>query len=163
MLYRTKRGDPKRPVYNLHLSYLQEYNFFRAKSCGKQDEEQTSQTANQYMPARKHSLTLRGEWDHQFGKHFGLNVSLSGRALSSVSNEEYYDLSTPERGTHEVIYPAYSLWKMQVAGRINNWMKLTLTVDNIFNYRPEYYYYNAPLTQGINLVGGASFDVDKLF
>ena len=126
-------------------------------------EEQTSQTANQYMPARKHSLTLRGDWDHQFGKHFGLNVSLSGRALSSVSNVEYYDLSTPERGTHEVVYPAYSLWKMQVVGRINNWMRLTLTVDNIFNYRPEYYYYNAPLTQGINLMGGVSFDVDKLF
>lgn len=126
-------------------------------------EEQTSQTANQYMPARKHSLTLRGDWDHEFGKHFGLNVSLSGRALSSVSNNEYYDLSTPERGTHEVIYPAYSLWKMQVVGRLKKWMKLTLTVDNIFNYRPEYYYYNAPLTQGINLMGGVSFDIDKIF
>lgn len=122
-------------------------------------EDLAESTANQYMPARKHSLTVRGEWDHQFTKTWGININLSGRALSSVKNEEYYDLGYPEKGTHEVNYPAYSLWKLQVTGRMKNWLKMTLTVDNIFNYRPEYYYYNAPLTEGTNVMFGVSIDL----
>lgn len=126
-------------------------------------EALTAETANQYMPARPHSLTLRGEWDHQFSKTLGLNIALSGRVLSSVANDEYYSLSTPELGTHEVQYPAYSLWKLQLTGRVKNWMHVSFTIDNLFNYRPLYYYYNAPLTQGINLLCGVSLDIDKIF
>lgn len=126
-------------------------------------EEMTAKTSNQYMPARPHSLTARLEWDRQLSKTFGLNVALSGRFLSRVSNEEYYSLSAPELGTHEVHYPAYALCKLQLGARIRRWAQLTFTIDNLLNYRPTYYYYNAPLTQGINFLGGVSLDIDKLF
>ena len=33
-------------------------------------------------------------------------------------------------------------------------IKLTVALDNLFNYKPKYYYLNAPLTDGINLKGG---------
>lgn len=42
-------------------------------------------------------------------------------------------------------------------------VKLTVTVDNIFNYRPDYYYLNAPRTDGTNVMVGLSVDIDKLF
>lgn len=122
-------------------------------------EDLTNRTANQYMPARNHSLTLRVDWDKQITKSFGLNIALSGRALSGVSNNEYYDVSNPDKGTHEVNYPAYSLWKLQATTRFWNKVRATFTIDNLFNYRPEYYYYNAPLTQGINFLGGVSVDL----
>jgi outer membrane receptor for ferrienterochelin and colicins len=38
-----------------------------------------------------------------------------------------------------------------------------LALDNLFNYKPDYYYLNAPLTDGIRLQVGASIDVDALF
>lgn len=41
--------------------------------------------------------------------------------------------------------------------------KVTAALDNLFNYRPQYYYLNCPLTDGIALQVGLSVDVDKLF
>jgi outer membrane receptor for ferrienterochelin and colicins len=35
-------------------------------------------------------------------------------------------------------------------------------VDNLFNHRPDYYYYNAPLTTGTNFLVGLSLDIDRL-
>lgn len=42
-------------------------------------------------------------------------------------------------------------------------VKVTAALDNLFNYRPQYYYLNCPLTDGIALQVGLSVDVDKLF
>lgn len=117
---------------------------------------------NQYIPAREHSLTARFEWDRQLNRHYGLNVVLHGRLLSSVDNVEYVDYYDISRGTQYVKYPAYTIWKLSTSHRIGNAVTLTLAVDNVFNYRPEYYYLNAPITDGANLQIGLSIDVDKL-
>ena len=117
---------------------------------------------NQYSPAREHSLTARFEWDRQLNRHYGLNVVLHGRLLSSVDNVEYVDYYDISRGTQHVKYPAYTIWKLSTSHRIGNAVTLTLAVDNVFNYRPEYYYLNAPITDGANLQIGLSIDVDKL-
>ena len=37
-----------------------------------------------------------------------------------------------------------------------------LTVDNLFDYRPDHYQYNSPFTVGRTYKVGASVDVDKL-
>ena len=123
---------------------------------------------NQYIPARSHSLTARLEWDHQFSRHYGLNVSLNGRAMSGVDNDEFVDYKTRDAATgrllkHTVHYNPYTLWKLSLAQRIGPAVKLTLAADNVFNYRPDYYYLNAPLTDGIVLQVGLSIDVEKLF
>lgn len=137
---------------------------FSAKASYMFTHEQMSETtANQYMPARKHSLTVRCEWDRQMTQNYGINISLSGRALGSVKSEEYRNILSPEEGTHSVEYPAYSIWKMMVVCRIGSWAKASVTIDNIFDYKPEYYYYNSPLTQGINIMGGISLEIDKIF
>jgi len=42
-------------------------------------------------------------------------------------------------------------------------VRLNLTADNLLNYRPHIYYYNAPLTDGLNLSVGMTLDLDRLF
>ena len=73
---------------------------------------------------------------------------------------DYYDIS---RGTTAIHYPAYTLWKLSAVQRFGKAVKLTAAVDNLFNYKPKYYYFNSPLTDGANLMLGLSIDINKLF
>ena len=118
---------------------------------------------NQYIPARKHSMTSHVDWDHQWSKHYGTNIGLDGRFLSSVDNEEFVDYYDISKGVRTIHYPAYALFKLSLVQRISNSIKVSVILDNIFNYKPEYYYLNCPLTDGTNLMIGMSVDVDKLF
>ena len=125
-------------------------------------DEEGNTVNNQYIPAREHTLTTRLEWDHQWTKQYGLNIALHGRFLSSVNNVEYADYYEISKGTVCIKYPAYSLWKLSTTQRIGKAFKLTLSIDNLFNYRPQYYYLNAPVTDGTNIQAGISIDIDKL-
>lgn len=113
----------------------------------------------QYMPARPHSLTARVNWARVFSKNYVFDAGLNGRFLSAVSNSEYKDLYDLSQGTAKVRYPAYTLWKLSVTQTFIGKLKLTLALDNLFNYRPKYYYLNAPLTDGINLMAGLSYQI----
>ena len=62
-----------------------------------------------------------------------------------------------------VSYPAYTIWKLSLVQCFGPAVKVTAALDNLFNYRPQYYYLNCPLTDGIALQVGLSVDVDKLF
>lgn len=120
-------------------------------------EDNGTSTANQYMPARNHSLTARVDWDKTWTDKVSSVLSLSGRAVSGVDNTEYVDIYDVSKGTNEIHYPAYSLWKLQASVRFWKKLQVNVTVDNIFNYKPDYYYYNAPLTTGTALLAGLSF------
>ena len=118
---------------------------------------------NQYIPARKHSLTARVDWDKQFTRDYGLMLSLDGSFRSEVKNIEFIDYYDISKGTSTVCYPAYTLWKLSAIQRFGTAVRLTLTADNLLNYKPKYYYFNSPMTDGINLMLGLSVDMDKLF
>ena len=118
------------------------------------------QTAiNQYIPARKHSLTARVDWSHSFSKNVSLNAALNGRYLSGVENVEYRDYYNLAAGTVRVRYPAYTLWKLSASLQLTDYASLSLAVDNLLNYKPKYYYLNCPLTDGANLQVGVSIDL----
>ncbi len=111
---------------------------------------------NQYIPARPSSLNANLEWYRAVADNFNITLALNGRVYSEVTNIEYrnyYDLS---QGTVDVRYPAYTLWKLSATASFRNHIKLTLAVDNLFNYKPKYYYLNAPLTDGANFMAGLS-------
>ncbi|MGM9853033.1 MAG: TonB-dependent receptor plug domain-containing protein [Muribaculaceae bacterium] len=114
---------------------------------------------NPYIPARKHTLTARADWEKDFSKKYSLTLSVNGRFLSGVDNVEYKDYYDISAGTVTVSYPAYTLWKLSVSQLFLGKIKLTLALDNIFNYKPRYYYLNCPLTDGINFQAGLSFDI----
>lgn len=118
---------------------------------------------NQYIPARKHSIVARGSWQHAFSRDYDILISLNGRFLSGVDNKEYADYYDISKGMVDIHYPAYTLWKLSLVQNIARAFHLTVAVDNLLNYKPEYYYLNCPLTDGANLMVGLSIDIDKLF
>ena len=118
---------------------------------------------NQYIPAREHAFNARMDYDHQFSKHYGLNIGLQGRFLSGVENVEYKNYYDVSEGTISVSYPAYTLWKLSLVQRIGNAVKVNAALDNLFGYKPKYYYLNSPLTDGVTFQVGLSIDIDKLF
>lgn len=118
---------------------------------------------NQYIPAREHALNARVDFDKQFSKKYGLNIALQGRVLSGVENVEYKDYYDVSKGTITVEYPAYTIWKLSVVQRVGNAVKVTAALDNVFGYKPKYYYLNSPITDGVNFQISMSIDIDKLF
>lgn len=114
---------------------------------------------SQYIPLRNHTFTARASYDKSFSKNYAISASISGRALSDVDHIEYKNYYDMSEGTITVHYPAYTLWKLSLVQQIGRYVKVTLAVDNIFNYKPEYYYLNCPLTDGANFMAGLSLDI----
>lgn len=109
---------------------------------------------------RPHSAVLRLDYDHNF-KTWGFNVGLSGRYLSKLTADQYTS-ATMYTHTQRITYPGYQIWKFTAIGRLNQGVRMTLSVDNILNYKPNYYYINSPITTGTTLSCGLSIDIDKL-
>ena len=117
---------------------------------------------NQYIPAREHAFNVRVDYDRQFTRHYGMNIGLQGRVLSGVKNVEYKDYYDVSQGTITVSYPAYTIWKLSLSQRIGKAVKVNVALDNLFGYKPKYYYLNSPITDGVTFQVGMSIDIDKL-
>lgn len=124
-------------------------------------DKQGNAVNNQYIPARRHSLNVRYDYDRQFSARYGISAGISGRLLSCTENEEYRNYYDVSQGTVRVSYPAYTMWKLSLVQRIGKAVKLTTALDNLFNYRPKYYYLNSPVTDGINFQIGLSVDIHE--
>lgn len=130
------------------LSYAYTYEHI------KKGEPLTSST-------RPHTATARIEYG-KYWKNYGFNLSLNGRYLSQVTTDVYTS-STSYEETEKQTYPAYSIWKLSMSNKIWKGINLTLTVDNLFNYVPSYYYSNSPSTTGTTFMAGLSLNVEELF
>lgn len=124
-------------------------------------DKQGNAVNNQYIPARRHSLNVRYDYDRQFSARYGISAGISGRLLSGTENEEYRNYYDVSQGTVRVSYPVYTMWKLSLVQRIGKAVKLTTALDNLFNYRPKYYYLNSPVTDGINFQIGLSVDIHE--
>lgn len=125
-------------------------------------DKQGNAVNNQYIPARRHSLNVRYDYDRQFSARYGISAGISGRLLSGTENEEYRNYYDVSQGTVRVSYPPYTMWKLSLVQRIGKAVKLTTALDNLFNYRPKYYYLNSPVTDGVNFQIGLSIDIHEL-
>lgn len=110
---------------------------------------------------RPHTATTRIEYG-KYWKNYGFNLALNGRFLSKVTTDVYTSSSSYEE-TERQTYPAYMIWKLSMANRIWKGVNLTLTVDNLFNYVPSYYYSNSPSTTGTTFMAGLSIDIEEFF
>lgn len=124
------------------------------------EQAPTVGTLTPYMPARPHSATARLAYDRRFSPQYAVGVQLSGRFLSALSGREYNSATGASRTLH---YPAYALLRLALTQQMGTAVRLNLTADNLLNYRPHIYYYNAPLTDGLNLSVGMTLDLDRLF
>lgn len=139
-----------RGVWQCGLSASLSYNFTREESRGS--------SASQYCPARPHSLNARLQWSKEWVKGYDTTLTLSGRFLSKVSYLSMYMYEPFE--TKKIVNPAYTLWKVQLSQRVTRYFSFNVAVDNIFNYAPAVYSYNAPVTLGANLMVGLNIDID---
>lgn len=110
---------------------------------------------------RPHTATARVEYGKQW-KNYGFNVSLNGRVLSKVTCDEYTS-STSYEETVRRTYPAYSIWNLNLTQHIYRGMNLSFTVDNLFNYRPDYYYNNSPSTTGTTCSAALCINIEEFF
>ena len=110
---------------------------------------------------RPHTATARIAYDKDWN-NYGLSVALSGRYLSKLTTDVYTEMTSYEQ-TEKQTYPGYSIWKLSLTQRVWQGINLTLAVDNLFNYRPDYYYSNSPSTTGTTCSIGLSVDVEQLF
>ncbi len=111
-------------------------------------EHNPNQAPNQFMPARPHAMTYRVDYERSVGSSYRFNVSLNGRWLSAVTNREYRSTQHPEQGIMQVHYPDYNLHKFQLTQHWKDLVSLTFSIDNLLGYKPDNYFYNAPLTTG---------------
>jgi len=151
-------------VYGADLTARYRWNIVSAKVGYAFTKERLPQSDgntinNQYIPARPHALNWEVGLDKAFSSDYAWSATLSGRLLSAVDNEEYRDYYDISQGTTTIHYPAYSLWKLMLVGRLWNRAKVSLTVDNLLNYKPDYYYLNAPVTDGTNVMIGLAIDL----
>ena len=110
---------------------------------------------------RPHSATARIEYGKSW-KNYGFNVAISGRILSSVTTEVYTSATNYE-DTETQTYPAYTIWKLTVSQDIWRGIQLNVIVDNLFNYRPDYYYSSTPSTVGTTAAVSLSMNIEEFF
>ncbi len=138
-----------RARWNCGISGQISYNYTHEESRGG--------GAKQYCPARPHSLNTRWTYTHEWRPNCATEVSVSGRFLSKVSYTSVYMYAPFDE--YRVTNPAYTLWKVQLTQSLCSGFSVTVAVDNIFNYAPEVYSYNAPVTLGANLMIGATISI----
>lgn len=118
------------------------------------EEAQQGNSLTPYLPARPHAITARISYDLPWRIDNAWGIQLSGRWLSSIHSEEY----TASTGAmHDVHYPAYALLRLATTLSLNRAWQLSLAADNLLNYRPRIYFYNAPTTDGIDVQVGATY------
>ena len=110
---------------------------------------------------RPHTATARIAYDKDWN-NYGLSVALMGRYLSKLTTDVYTEMTSYEQ-TEKQTYPGYTIWKLSFAQRVWKGINITLVVDNLFNYRPDYYYSNSPSTTGTTFSVGLSLDIEHMF
>ena len=110
---------------------------------------------------RPHTATARIAYDKDWN-NYGLSVALTGRYLSKLTTDVYTEMTSYEQ-TEKQTYPGYTIWKLSFAQRVCKGINITLVVDNLFNYRPDYYYSNSPSTTGTTFSAGLSLDIEQMF
>lgn len=105
---------------------------------------------SQFSQPRPHSATWRLDYDRQLCSFYRINAALSGRYLSSPdTNIEKHD-------------SCYQLWKFTLQQRFLDAVNLNFTVDNLFDYTPEKYYWSSAMTTGRTFSVGLSVDIDRV-
>ncbi len=110
---------------------------------------------------RPHTATARLSYGKRW-KNYQFNIALTGRWLSKVTCDEYTSL-TDYTETEKVTYPGYTIWKLMLTQKIYKGLNLNCSIDNLFNYIPDYYYGNSPATTGTTFLVGVALDIERFF
>lgn len=104
----------------------------------------------EFFQPRPHSATWKIDYEKQVCSFWRAYVSLSGRFYGN-----------PETGLPS--QSAYNIWKFTLQQTLWRGINVNFVIDNLFNYKPQYYYWNSPLTKGISVNIGVALSLDDLF
>lgn len=121
-------------------------------------EQTTGNCQAQYCPARPHSLNLKANWRKVWREYLSSTFTLSGRWLSPVTYNSMYMYEPFDVKT--VTNPGYTIWKVQLAQEIGQYVQLHVAVNNLFNYRPKVYSFNSPITSGTTFTVGLDINLN---
>lgn len=110
---------------------------------------------------RPHTATARIDYGKSW-PGYRLNVALNARFMSRVTADEYTSY-TDYTSTQSITYPSYMICRLNVTQEVWHGVNVIMTVDNLFNYIPRYYYNNSPATDGIAFSAGLSLNIEELF
>lgn len=113
------------------------------------------------VSCRPHSATLHIDYVKTL-RSWKIVVGFGGRLFSSMDSEEYVAIGELENTTLNH-YPGYALFKANMMISHERGVTLNLTVDNLFNYIPDYYYIKSPITTGRTFSVSLTVDVEKIF
>lgn len=98
-------------------------------------------------PTRPHALTLKADYSHTWRPDWRFSATANFKWMSAVTGD-VMSLYSPEAARQQR-YPAYSMLGMTLSQSLLKGFTLGVSVDNLLNYIPSYYFYNSPLTTGI--------------
>ncbi len=108
-------------------------------------------------PTRPHALTFQADYGHQWKEDWRMNATVNFKWMSAVTGD-VMSLYSPEPARTQR-YPAYPMLGLTLGHTLGKHVSISVSIDNILDYRPDYYYYNSPLTTGIGGSAGVTFSI----
>lgn len=98
-------------------------------------------------------------------KNYKLNASITGKYLSAKDHTSTDEDTTSDLygEKYTVHYKDYSTWRMSVQQEYRHKLKLTLGVENIFDYTPIMYTFSTSTTSGRSYFVGLKLNIEQFF
>ncbi len=97
-------------------------------------------------PARPHAITVKADYSHSWKPDWRFTATANFKWLSAVTGDVMSFFSQVPTRTQR--YPAYSLLGLTLSQTLPKNLTFGVSIDNLLNYIPDYYYYSSPLTTG---------------
>lgn len=98
-------------------------------------------------PTRPHAFTFKADWIHLWKPDWRFTATANFKWMSAVTGDVMSFFS--QEASRQQRYPAYSMLGLTLSQTLPKNFTVGVSIDNVLNYIPEYYYYNSPLTTGI--------------
>ncbi|MDE5996677.1 MAG: TonB-dependent receptor [Muribaculaceae bacterium] len=98
-------------------------------------------------PTRPHAITVKADYSHLWKPDWRFTATANFKWLSAVTGDVMSFFSQVPTRTQR--YPAYSMLGLTLSQTFPKNFTFGISIDNLLNYIPDYYYYNSPLTTGI--------------
>lgn len=135
-------------IYGVDISLMKSFNFgLTINGEYVFTHEKYTRGDLRANPTRPHALTLKADYTRLWKPDWRFTATANFKWVSAVTGDILSAFSPESAGTQR--YPAYSMMGLNLSQTFPKNFTVGLTIDNLLNYIPKYYYYNSPLTTGI--------------
>lgn len=150
----------------LGIDYLLQYqpvNWLNLKASYSYVEELVGDVAriSAFSP---HTGSLQLGYNYN-KKNYKLNATITGKYMSAKDHTSIDEDTTSSHygEIYTVHYKDYSTWRLSVQQEYKHKLKLTLGVENLFDYTPAMYTFSTTTTSGRSYFVGLKLNVEQFF